>query len=150
MVVIERTKDYDLVDSILNLPEIIEVICPKKLDKPYKTRRDDNVYYLLAKFEDEPIGLFIVHKDGPCSYKIHANIPKSNRKQYSKEACDKVVQWVWDNINTNKLNAEIPVIYQNVINRSLLTGFNIEGVKRKAYLKDGTEIDVALMGIVRS
>lgn len=150
MVVIERTKDYDLVDTILNLPEIIEAICPKKLDKPYKTRRDDNVYYLLAKFESEPVGLFIVHKDGPCSYKIHANIPAVNRKNYSKQACDNVVQWVWDNIPTNKLNAEIPVIYQNVIDRAIKTGFEIEGVRRKFYLKDGEEIDVALMGIVRS
>lgn len=150
MITIERTKDYDLVDSILNIPEILDVISPTKLEEPYKTRRCDSIYYLLAKHEDELVGLFIVHKDGPCSYKIHANIPKVNRKEHSKEACDNVVQWVWGNIDTNKLNAEIPVIYQNVINRSLLTGFDIEGVKRKAYLKDGEEIDVALMGIVRS
>lgn len=150
MIVIERTKDYELVDSILNLPEIIETISATKLDAPFKTPRDESIYYLLAKHESEPVGVFVVHKDGPCSYKLHANIPKANRKKHSKEACDNVVKWIWDNIDTNKLNAEIPVIYPNVINRALLMGYELEGVKRKAFLKDGNEIDVVIMGMVRS
>lgn len=145
---IERTKDYDLVDSILNDPEILKDISSGKLDKPFKTRRDDSVYYLLAK-PKEVIGVFIVHRDSPCSYKIHANILKHYRKEHSKKACDEVVQWVWDNIPTNKLNCDVPVIYQNVIDRAKATGFKLEGIRRKMYVKDGEEIDVALLGIER-
>lgn len=146
---IERTKDYDLVDSILNIPHILETISPSKLDKPFKTARDDRVYYLLPIHDDEVVGVFIVHRDSPCSYKIHANIPKQYRIEHSESACNSVIEWIWENINTNKINAEIPTIYPNVIERSLKSGFELEGILRKYYLKEGQECDVAFMGIVR-
>lgn len=146
--IIERSKDYDLIDSILNIPEILDAISSKKLKEPFKTPRDDNIYYLLP-IEDEVLGVFIVHKDSSCSYKIHANIPIKHRKRYSEEACNKVLEWIWANIKTNKINAHIPTIFPNVIERALKCGFEIEGIIKRHYLRDGKELDVAFMGLER-
>jgi hypothetical protein len=146
---IVRTFDYDLVDSILNLPELLETIAPKKLDKPFKTPRDEKVFYLTPVSPEGVIGVFIIHQDTQCSYKIHANIMIGFRRKYSEEACEKVVQWVWDNIDTDKLNCDIPCIYKNVVDRALAVGFEIEGIRKKVYLKDNKALDLVMLGIER-
>lgn len=148
---IVRSKDYKLINEILNDPELFETIaedCEVKCGE-LETVESDNVYYLLPMTPDGPAGVFIVHPDSGASYKIHANILKKYRKEYSETACNDVVQWLWKNTGINKLNCDIPVIYPNVIHRAKASGFVEEGIRTHSYLKNGKVLDVMLLGLQR-
>lgn len=146
-----RSFDYKLINEILNMPELFETIAEDcSIEQgSFETTESNSICYMMVEVDDTPIGLFIIHPDSRVSYEIHANILKKYRKDHSKEACDKVVQWVWDNIDTDKINCNIPTIYQNVINRAKETGFVEEGVRTHSYLKNGEALDVMLLGIKR-
>jgi len=149
---IERSQDYNLINSILNTPELFATIaedCNVTCGE-FDTMESDSIYYLLAKEDDNVIGLFIVHPDSKISYEIHANILKKYRKDYSKKACDDVLVWIWDNIDTDKVNCNIPTLYQNVISRAKESGFVEEGVRTHSYLKNGEALDVMFLGVKRA
>lgn len=143
------TKNYTLVDSILNDPELLERISGAIVPKKFETPRSDGVHYLLAQYDRIPMGVFIVHRDGPLSNKIHANILKQHRKEHSEVFSNLAVAWVWENLKQDKLHCEIPIIYPGVMRRAELSGFKLEGVRTKSYLKNGAAFDLMLYGMER-
>ncbi len=151
MIDIVRSDDYNLINSILNDPELYKTIAEDSEVKcgEFETLESDHVYYLLPITPDGVAGVFIVHPDSGASHKIHANILKEYRKKYSKDACEEVVRWVWANTRIEKLNCDIPVIYPNVIDRAKACGFVEEGVRTHSYLKNGAACDVMLLGLKR-
>ncbi len=146
---ISRSKDYELINSILNDPIIFSTIAEDGVSErgSFETTESDEIYYLIPRIFNEEIGVLIFHPDSKVSYKIHANILKEYRHLYSREAIKAGIRWVFDILKTEKINCDIPSIYENVIKCAIDCGFKYEGVRSCFYLKDGKALDVVFMGI---
>jgi len=71
------------------------------------------------------------------------------RQEHANEFGTKVLEWVWNNTEINKLRALIPEIYPNVKAFSELMGFSEESVITNSYVKNGLLYDKWLMMIKR-
>ena len=116
-------------------PQIWQEICGGYGDKieEFEPVVDDYVY-LIGYDKLNIIGLFIIHETKAC-YKCHVQVIPERRKQYAAEFGEKVIQWVWDNTDINKLTALIPSNLTNVISFAELQGFEIAGsIKENCFM----------------
>ena len=146
--IVERTSDLDAVREILTHPEIWETIRGDYSDlEGFKVPEGENIY-LMGYDEDIAIGLFCVHpkKD---SWFCHVQVLPEHRIQHADEFGTKVIEWVWNNTEINKLRALIPAIYPNVKRFSELMGFKDEKLITDSYKKDGQLFDEWLIYIER-
>ena len=97
---------------------------------------------------DKVIGLYNLHPHNSCTLEIHAQILKEYRKEYSAATGEAVLRWIVKNAPSSyqKLIAQIPVIYENVKLFTCSQGFQVEGVNRMSYRKNGVLCDQWLLG----
>jgi len=146
--IIEQTDDLKAVKDVLTYPGIWETISGDFDDKEaFEVPKDDHIY-LLGYNEGQVIGLFVVHKRGN-NWFCHVQVKPEYRQEHANEFGTKVLEWVWNNTEINKLRALIPEIYPNVKAFSELMGFSEESVITNSYVKNGLLYDKWLMMIKR-
>jgi RimJ/RimL family protein N-acetyltransferase len=97
------------------------------------------------------VGLFWLHHVNNSSIQIHAHVKKEYREEYSFKCGKEIIKYFAKNFKSyNKLIAEIPVIYQDVIKFTLKFGFKFEGTNRKSVLKNGELLDQNRYGLLKS
>lgn len=106
--------------------------------------------YWVQMFTDETIGLYRLHRLNAITYQIHAFILPKHRENHANESGKMILQWCRDNLEFNKLVAEIPFKYENVYRFTLAQGFRDEGVNRESFLKNGKIWDQWRLGLLRS
>ncbi len=101
--------------------------------------------------DGECAGVYHLHALNSCTLKIHAQMLPEFRKEYSLDSGRAILQWIIDNTDDSyqKVVAEVPTIYQNVIKFVIANGFKLEGINRLSYRKSGIIYDQCLMGITR-
>jgi RimJ/RimL family protein N-acetyltransferase len=146
-----RTYDRRLVVSIMLHPEIFETIAEDG-QNPNDFVPDVQGEIWLAMWADgEAVGLYHLHRRNAVLIEIHAQVLKAYRKEYSVATGEAALQWILDNLpECQKVIAWVPEIYPNVRSFTESQGFQIEGVNRKSYLKNGKLYDQTLLGITRS
>jgi len=128
--IISRTFDMDAVRNILTYPGIWETISHKGQDIDAFSPPVDDCIYLI---DNEAIGLFVVHPVGD-GWKCHVQVLPEHREESAVEFGQKVIQWIWDNTEIDKLLASIPEIYPNVKKFSEIQGFTEYGKKNSKWL----------------
>lgn len=106
---------------------------------------DPDHLYLM---DDDDIGLFVVHSINSVLFEVHIQVIPEARHS-AMEFLVKVLAYVWENTNAQKLMAMIPEIYPDVIRFAIKGGFHVEGYSRNSYQKDGRLIDQTYVGLER-
>lgn len=150
MINVTRTYDPGLVISVMTHPEIWATCAEESMEiSEYEPNMEH--YWLSVTHGNQLVGLYHVHAVNSATLQIHAQILPEFRKACSKESARKVLQWVLDYSPNQyqKLIAEVPVIYPNVIEFTENAGFQREGLNRKSIWEHGELVDQVLLGITR-
>lgn len=138
-----RTLDYGLAIEIIDqvFDEIsedgVDVYIPDVI----------NEHWVALFHMKQCIGMYRLHQINGITFQIHAFILPDYREKWAKESGKVILQWCLDNLEFNKLVAEIPVKYQNVYHFTKSQGFKDEGINRESFLKDGEIWDTYRLGM---
>jgi len=149
-----RTYDDHLIKAIMTLPEMWATVAEDGQSPVlYEPNVEDEAWVLITKDGgEELIGAYRIHSHNSVTVEIHAQILPEHRKEHGKESGRTILKWILDNADPDcqKVIAQIPEIYPNVINFTKGQGFKEEGVNRLSYKKNGIIVDQVLLGITRS
>ena len=147
---IERTKDVVIIKSILNDEDIFDSIAEDGCKKgEFKPEVNTEMWVKIEQGEDL-IGICNFHAINKITLKGHIHILKKYRREHSLRAAKNIYEWLLNNSKFLKLNVEIPSCHLNVMKYCKAIGFNLEGINRTSYLKNGEVLDQANLGITRS
>lgn len=144
----EMEKPY-LVASVLAHHEIFDCITEDGIEElPQLTGDDlDKDCYLLMKVKGSIAGVYILQAVNGVELDIHANFLPTFRKEHARPLTKMMYEWVRENTGYEKLTAQVPVIYPNVMGFCELFGMQREGVNRKSWRKRGELHDQVRYGI---
>lgn len=104
-------------------------------------------FWMLVKDEGKILGAILFEVETPVSVKIHPYLFKKFRHR-GREMMGKIFEWFLKT-ELNKITAEVPVCYQIVLNFAKKMGFQMEGINRGSYKKNGKILDQWRLGILR-
>jgi hypothetical protein len=102
-------------------------------------------WWLSIISDNKVIGVCCIHVKTSLSCVGHIHILKEHRKEYSKSAGFKILEWVKRNTPFKQLITEVPVIYPNVINYLKEFEFNEVGVISGAFKKNQKAHDLMIL-----
>lgn len=150
MITATRTFDADTIRAVLLAPEIYATIAEDGHERSLDPDLRDTLW-LEMRDEHELVAVYQLERINGITAQIHANVLKKHRKKYSRATGEAALQWVVENLpEINKIIAVVPVIYPNVKDFTCGFGFQVEGVNRQSYLKNGEIHDQWLLGITRA
>ena len=145
--IVERTFDVDLIESVLLRPEIKAVISEDGVDE-FKPNVNDDIWLVMS--DGDVIAVYHLQRLNGIMLQIHANVLPEHRKQHAKETGQKALDWIVENLpEIHKVVAFIPALYPNVRDFTASFGFKIEGVLTQSHLKNGVLHDQWILGITR-
>lgn len=147
---VHQCFDEELIRSVLIKDALWDAISEDGQDKDeFEVDLNSNIFLKINEGET-CIGFYILHVFNGATMQIHANILPKYRK-HAKTSGEKVLSWFRDNApkKFEKLIAQIPVIYPNVYHFTKNRGFKDEGLITKAHRKNGTLVDIHLLGLER-
>ena len=147
--IIERTRDIDIINSIMFDDDIFDTVSEDGATKERQRFDVYNEYWLKVLVNNEVVGLYNLHHTNQSTLEAHVHILKRFRGDHSVNSILKAYEWLVENCGSEvvKFTSSIPVIYPNVLRFCLSNGFTHEGVNRKSYLKNGIVHDVDMVGI---
>lgn len=151
-VVAEATGRIQLVDCkdsarrVILHPDIVATIAEDDVEW---TELPDGPIYLTGFVGNDIIGCFIIERRSRATAAVHVQVLPDYRKDYAECFGRAVLDWTWANTSLEKLTAEIPVIYPNVLAFAERMGFEQEGLNRKCFWKNGVLNDSWYVGLMR-
>lgn len=148
---IDRTFDPQIVRSVMCHPAIWETVAEEGISPESWEPEMEADCWLSILRGDDCVGVYSVHPHNTTTLEIHANILPQYRKEYAFESGDLALKWILDEAPAHfqKVIAQIPAVYQNVVDFTLAHGFVIEGINRLSDTIDGVLCDQFLLGITR-
>ena len=146
---VERTFDTELIKGIMSRADMWDTVAEDGQDPDDYAPDVNGECWLLLTVDDKPIGAYCVHQRNAVTLEIHAQVLPEFRKEHSTESGTKVLKWILDNTECQKVIAQIPAIYPNVKRFTESFGFQVEGENRMSYLKNGELHNQWLLGITR-
>lgn len=142
--IIELINDKILVESVVFHPAILETISednatPVLPDAHYVGGLDDGVLF----------GILMVSPVSKYVADVHVHVLPDYRKTHALEFGKKSIEFVFG-YGFIKLNAQIPFCCENVKNFAERCGFEVEGINRKSWLKNGVMWDSWYLGLLRA
>lgn len=141
MVSVERTRDVDLVDSIIEDPSIRDFAFDDRMLWDYVTCRPvisvpDNIV-LLAQEDGKVGGCFLGVKRAHGTYEVHTYLLPQIRGKAGIEVGILATRWMRDNTEMTQLLGCVPQCLRGVkfFNRRL--GFKVINTMKNGWLKDG-------------
>ena len=143
-----RTLDYGVAYGITSIPELFDCISEDTVDDYYPNVVDE--YWVLMITESDLIaGCYRLNQVNARTYEIHAFIIPEFRNAYSKLSGRAILKWCLENLDMDKLVANIPAKYKQVYHFTKSQGFKDEGFNRSSFLKDGKLIGQYRLGITK-
>ena len=132
-------------------PEIFATVAEDGQDPAgYEPDVQAEVWLAMTTNDDDLVGLYNLHSRNAVTVEIHAQVLPEHRKEYSNATGLAALRWIRVNIpDCYKVIATVPALYPNVRKFTESFGFQLEGVNRSSYLKDGEVHDQWLLGITR-
>jgi len=152
IVKIYRTFDDDAVSKIITHPAIWKTVAEEgQLQEDFNPDCEGDCWLLLEADEGN-IGVYNIHPHNSVTLEIHAHVLPEFRKKYAFESGDLTLNWIMSEApeRYQKVIAQIPSCYQNVIDFTLGHGFVKEGINRLSDRVDGVLYDQWLLGITRT
>ncbi len=103
----------------------------------------------LCGYAPELVGCFVLHKQSAATVECHVQVLPEHRKQWAETFGRAVIDWAWGNTGAQKLVAQIPTIYPNVLRFAERMGFLVEGINAASYLKHGRLVDQWYVGLTK-
>jgi RimJ/RimL family protein N-acetyltransferase len=146
-----RIYDADIIKGIMTMPAIWATIAEDGMSIEDYTPNLDDCWLLMTNGEDEVTGLYRLHPHNSVTLEIHAQVIPEFREKHSFETGKAALIWFLREAPANyqKVIAQIPTFYQNVIKFTRSFGFQLEGVNRLADRINGNLYDVVLLGMTR-
>jgi hypothetical protein len=147
--IVERCYDVEVVRAILTHPAIYECIAedgtPPSEDFMLQL---EGIACIVGIVGSEPIGVMIYHPINGITWECHVQVLPEYRKQYADEFLEKALDWAFG-MGVKKIVAQIPFLYPNVKDFGFRHGFEVEGINKQSYLKNGQIHDQWYLGLVR-
>lgn len=146
----ERTFNKSLVRDILTEPAIWATIAEDgQVTEKYEPDLEAECW-LEIKANDSVVGVYRVHVLNSVLLQIHAHVLPEYRKYHSYGTGFNALKWIYENApEYKKVIAIIPFCFENVKEFTCQFGFQVEGVNRQSYMKNGQLHDQWLLGITR-
>lgn len=140
-------EDIEAVERVFKNPEIYERISddgsPDLVDFDIKPLLEHESFYFLSP---HPNMVFQYTPLNSIMYEIHVNVLKESRDM-ALELGLKTISYMFNETNCEKLVANIPDLFKDVIGFSFKGGFTREGLLSKAYKKNDILYDIHVMGL---
>jgi len=137
-------QDLDFIKEFLLQDDLYERASSGEDKEDFSPK--DGVWLLVIR-EDDVIGVIFCEQDNSVTMRIHPYMIKEYR--YLVRYMMKCFYNWFLTTNALKLIVSIPSFYKKMYNSALKTGFTLEGVNRKSYLKDGVLYDQWTLGMTR-
>lgn len=145
-----RIYDHELITSIMTRPDIWEDIAEDgQIESDFCPQVDDECWLLMSDGVDV-VGLYNVHARNVITAEIHAHVLPEYRQAHSINTGRAALDWIIKNTTYQKIVANIPIIFENVKKFTCGFGFQVEGINRASYLKNGEIVDQYMLGITRA
>ena len=104
--------------------------------------------WLLVKVGGVVAGAYWLHAFNGSTIQVHANMLPEHRKTHTKQITEHVHSWIAENMGDpyKKYIAMIPCCFDNVIRYCISSGWRVEGVITKSYMKYGKLRDLYIVG----
>jgi len=143
---VERTYNRAVIEAILMDEEIYDRICGDDR-APVKVDVNEEAWILMV--DEDVVGVYCLHPLNRWTLGIHAHVLPAKRDRYSVETGKAALRWVLDNSDYQKIVAEVPEVFPDVIAFTKKFGFQEEGVNRKSIKKHGKMVNQVYLGITR-
>jgi len=152
---LKEIKDLDLVRRfIVEDEELWERVSEDSSTKESFIIKENPYFWWIGCYNENSVlvGFFWLHHINDVCLQIHAHVKKEYRKDYAYECGKGVIEYFVNKMpkNYQKLVAEIPVIYPDVIKFTEKFGFVFEGVNKLSCRKNKKVIDQNRYGLIRS
>lgn len=139
---IERTKDYELIKSIITHPEVYPYITDdySAPSEEFEPIQDDNIIYLTTYH-----GLFALIPQSNVMVDLHTTILPEGRSRTISSAYE-MFDWLSRNTDYRKIITHVPVDNKRAYYAAIKAGFTEEGVITKSVMRKGKLIDQYLLG----
>lgn len=150
-IIIARADDMDEVKSFVSQEEIWENACDTTQEPAlFNPRNDENGMWIVAKKEEELIGVIYIHHDNSYTLKMHPyllNCYKADCREFMKA----FYRWFLDVMPEQiiKCVAVIDETKRSVLSFAFNMGFTREGLNRLSLIKNGVKVDQVYFGITR-
>lgn len=153
---VERTKDAELIRSIIGMPEIRVLVMEGEGEIPVPAH--DDIYYLAVKepifgdgaVEDRLVGIVAFMPVNSITWNPHiAILPMKQDRGVGTEAMRAAVDWMFSNTSCRKIVASPPTFKGAMIRVFEKCGLRIEGMSPASFSWNGRVYDRLLMGIER-
>lgn len=146
---IEPIRDRRVIEAFMSQPEIYRYAATPGAGENATFTTDNPQEMWLGFYVDGELGgLIKVHVDTGCMAIFHQYLLRKHKGLY-KDFGLKFFQWMKANMPKEllKLNAYVPVIFQNTIDIAVDGGMTIEGTDTMSYRHQNGVCDRVLLGI---
>ncbi len=149
--IIEETQNQALINEILTHPDIYPTISADNSPDPMDFVPEINDHmYLIGYVDSVPMGCMIYHLNTNCSLWCHVQVLPEYRKAHAMDFGKKSLGWLFERFPVvEKVCAQIPTTYPNVLKFAKAQGFVEEGINTKSHMKDGIAHDQIYLGLER-
>jgi hypothetical protein len=136
------TKDRQEIDSILKHPEIYDTITDDSCDPSecYEIPINNDYQYIGGYVNGKIIAIMVYHKYNDGN-KCHVQVLPEYRKTHALQFGEQSLIFR----GTQPLYAEIPSLYQNVLDFAFRFGFEVIETKTQDFCKDGKLHDLHIL-----
>ena len=146
----ERTEDVSLIESVLFDSEMFSRISEDgQLIDDINIEISSNHLWVALYHNEILLGIGWIHPLSIATGMIHIHVSKQHRS-HSYQCGMMMLDAMLSLTQHNKFNAEIPIIYRDVIKFTQKMGFQIEGTNRQSVYKNGQLVDQIYLGCTRS
>jgi RimJ/RimL family protein N-acetyltransferase len=148
--ILERTKDLELIKTFMMQPEIYKYASEDNASLDPDFTESGREIWLLAVEDNEAIGIVNSHLENGTTGWFHPYILRSHKEKYLA-LVNLFLKWFdqFFPVEIQKLNAYIPTYARKAYEIAMRAGFKDEGLNRKSYLKNGKLWDRHLIGLIR-
>lgn len=143
----ERTRDMELVRSIVltQYEWTSDDGSPSRDD--YQPVASGAIWYVLAKDEGDLLGLWVLVPLNAIEYEVHTCLLPGHGYRRGRRAAQAAIQWAWENTPCRRMITKVPAFHRLAYKFAIDAGFEMIGIDRRSFLKNGILYDQALLGL---
>lgn len=144
----QLADDADI-DAVLRHPEIWGRISSDESPKAQDWEISRRGVYLGGYVDGEVVAIMVFHEVGDSVGKCHIHTIPERRKEIAAEFAQGALEWYWTYFDHDRLLAEIPTLYPDVIGFAKKFGFEEVGIGQDPFLKSGQLYDKVILRLER-
>lgn len=137
------------IDSVLKHPEIWDRITSDKSPQSDEWEISRHGIYLGGYVDGNIVAIMIFHELDDRSGQCHIHTLPEGRKQFAFEFAQGALDWYWTYFDHDRLFAEVPTLYPDVIGFAKKFGFREVGLKPESFNKSAMLYDKVILMLER-